>query len=274
MLTTIADLARGQAALEPLLYKAAGLSTLFDHYLARDVGDAHERLPGIHASELGCPRRVFYTLTAAEKNPRVPKKWKQRFEHGKALHKMLQAQFHEMARMSGGLLEFQDEVRVRSDLQPVAAELRLDSSTDGIFTFRETVGGPAVLRVLLEIKSESPDGYADIKAPKPEHIEQVHLYMRALDVPLCWFIYFNKGNENNTDSYAPWLIAFDPTIWQKVEAKCRRILHLADTKSEPPKGVESIWCEFCPYRSKSVCNPNYLAQRVARAAAAPSQLRV
>lgn len=260
MLVSINDLQKGQPALNNALQLAVSLSTRYDEHLERDEGDAHLRDPGIHASELGCLRRVYYTLSGETKKAKVPRKWKQRFEHGKALHAMIQAQLKGMADSSGGLITFEAEVKVHARYQKIAAELKLDSSTDGVFTFFDRPGGDPVLRVLTEIKTEAPDGWSDLKAPKPEHIEQVHLYMKALDVPLCWFIYFNKGDQNNTTSYAPWLIAYNENIWNKIETKCRTLLQMVGARTVPERS-EGIWCEFCPYRDKSVCNPNYIERR-------------
>jgi hypothetical protein len=260
MLTSIADLQRGQDDLSPFIQLAASLSARYDRFLEGDEGDGHLREAGIHASELGCPRKAYYTLIGEKKKAQVPKKWKQRFEHGKAVHLMVQQQFRAMAENTNGLVQFDAEVKVHGRYQKIAEELQLDSSTDGVFTFFRRPQEPPVLRVLTEIKSESPDGWGDLKAPKPEHIKQVHLYMRALDVPLCWFFYFNKGDQNNTTSYAPWLIAYNPTIWREIETECRTILQMAEMRTEPDR-VEGIWCEFCPYRTKDVCNPNYLARR-------------
>lgn len=273
MLATIADLERGQQVLNPFLEIATSLSTMYEEYLTSDEGDAHLRDPGIHASELGCARRVYYTLLGEKKKSKVPLKWKKRFEHGKVVHAMVQQQLGEMARRTGGLITFDPEVKIHSRFQKIAAELHLDSSTDGLFEFRRAVGEQPHTRVIFELKTEAPDGYTDLKKPKPEHVEQVHLYMKALDVPVAWIMYYNKGDQNNTASYAPWFIAYDETIWQRIEKKCRVALQMAETRT-PPDRVEGIWCEFCPYRDKDVCGPKYLAQRAARAKAAqPGVLR-
>ncbi len=273
MLTSIADLGRGQGTLGPFLELAASLSTLYDRYLESDEGDAHLRDPGIHASELSCPRKVYYTLLGQAKKASVPRKWKQRFEHGKAVHTMVQSQFKDMAKRTGGLITFDAEVKIHGRHQEIAKELHLDSSTDGLFTFRRSLQEDPHLRILFELKTESPDGYSDIKKPKPEHVEQVHLYMRALDVPLCWIMYFNKGDQNNTTSYHPWLLAYDENVWRRIEAKCRQILRMAELRT-PPDRVEGIVCEFCPYRDKDVCAPAYLARRTAKAKAnKPGALR-
>lgn len=294
MLVSISDLFRGQAALQPFLDRAVGLSTIYDDYLENDEGDAHLRRPGLHASELGCERRAFYTLIGAEKNPRVPKKWKKRFEHGKVIHKMVQDQWHGIAARSGGLIEFDDEVKVAKEYQKIAAELELDSSADGIIRLFDRPGGEVVIRVGLEVKSEAPDGFEDLKRPKPEHVEQVHLYMKALDIPIFWFFYFNKGDQENTPSLHPWVIVYQEKIWNEVETKCRRLLQFAEEyrarqpgssddavlaktrtrlqgNAAPlptalPDRKEGIWCEFCPYREPSVCNPEYLIKKNERKA--------
>lgn len=262
MLASITDLAKGQMALQPMLERATKLSAMFDDFVDNDEGDMHTRRPGIHASELGCERRVVYTLLGEKKDGRFSKKWKQRFKMGHAIHKMFQLDFLRMASKSRGLLQFEDEVKIAPEYQRIAETLKLDSSADGLFTFRDHPYGPAVLRVVLEIKSSSPDQYDKLTQPDPDHIRQTHLYMKALDAPLTWFLYVNKGNQNNTPSHAPWVIPYNDREWQSIEAVCHRTLKMAEdypVTGALPDRSEGIFCEFCAYRLS--CKPNYLQKR-------------
>ena len=156
----------------------------------------------------------------------------------------------------GLYLEFQEEAPVAPSLQPLAAHYRIFSHCDGIFTFRD--GGPEgeiVLRVALEIKTEAPSSFEKLRGPKEDHVEQVHLYMACLDVPLVWFFYFNKDNQNNTSSEAPWLIPFNPIVWQRIEERIQKV-HLSVQQGVPPEREESIGCDFCPW--SWTCQPKQL----------------
>jgi hypothetical protein len=114
----------------------------------------------------------------------------------------------------------------------------------------------------LEIKSEAMKGYDDLKEPKPEHVRQGHVYMAALDLPLMWFFYMNKNNQNNTDSKAPWLVTWQPKVWEEVEARFHAIHSFAVAGTLPDR-TEGIWCEFCPW--KYTCQPNNMMKAFQRA---------
>ena len=234
----------------------------YDTWVESLQGDSSHRAVGIHASELKCVRKVVYTLLDTPKKSRMRKVWRQRMEQGKAVHTMLQRDFKKMAEASNGLMEFQEEVAISPHLKSVAEELSIYSSADGVFTFREVKGGPITLRVGLEIKTESPDAYAKLIAPRPDHIEQAHVYMKCLDLPLMWFLYFNKGNQNNTTSSHPFLITFDEKIWEGIAKRCNLSLSFADAyphTKELPGREEGVHCEFCSY--SWACKPNYLEKR-------------
>lgn len=260
-LVRIGDLDRSEEEIADLLDQATMLSQLYDDYVESDKGDGHSRAPGIHASEISkCERRIVYNLLDTPKKTTIKKFWRQRFEIGKYIHAMIQNDFHRMANKSGGRIQFDSEVPISPKYQELAAQLNIHSSCDGVFTFREGDDGlgEAVLRVGLEIKTESADQYEGLKAPRPDHIEQAHVYMKCLDLPLFYFMYFNKGNQNNTSSISPFLIKFDHSIWQKLEERCRKVLKMA-SDGDLPDRQEGIHCEFCPY--SHTCNPAYLNKK-------------
>lgn len=263
-LVTIADLNNPDAP--ELITLARELAPLYDEYVNNEEDDSHKRTPGIHPSEFSaCLRKVTYNLAGTEKKNVISKFWRQRFKVGHAIHDMVQADFDKLAKRTkrrgerasrhwatqvaqgqGWVLEFEREVRISPEFQKVAEELRLAGHCDGIFTFRERPHGPAVLRVGVEIKSESGPEFEKLKEPREDHVDQAHLYMGALDLPLMWFFYFSKGTQNNTKSEAPWLIPFNPAAWKEVEDRCRIALDF-DARRELGPRQETIVCQFCPY---------------------------
>jgi CRISPR/Cas system-associated exonuclease Cas4 (RecB family) len=251
-LARIADI--GGPDFQQMLERARKISTLYDKFIEEAPVD--RRTPGIHASEVsGCHRKIVYSLLAYEQRGSLSKNWRQRFQVGHAIHGMVQRDFRNMAEQSGGLMAFEDEVKIAPNLQAFAEKYFVHSSADGVFTFFDEPGGPAVLRVGLEIKTEAPDGYDKLKAPKPEHIDQAHIYMAALDVPLFWFFYMNKANQNNTNSQGPFLVQWNQQTWNKLEAKILKC-HDYASEGELPPGEESMVCQFCSY--SYTCQPKIL----------------
>lgn len=254
-LASLSDLQRPREEIADLIDRASQISQLYDDMVESERGDGHLRAPGIHASELSCERQMFYSVIAQPKKNSVNKNMRQRFQLGKAVHSMLQADFHMLARNSGGRIQFEDEVPVSPKHQEIARRLNIHSSCDGIFSFlEEPYVGPIFLRLGLEIKTEAPDSYEKVvkDGPKEEHIDQAHVYMRCLDFPLMYFMYVNKGNQNNVPSISPFLIEFDPVRWARIEEKCKRVLSMVQ-REEVPERQESFRCTFCPYNY--VCEP-------------------
>jgi len=256
-LVSLADINNPEA--EALVQQASRLSKMYDEYVGSDSGDGHERKPGIHASEVsGCERRIVYNLLAYEKRSTNTKVWRQRFNIGHAIHHMVQTDFYGMAKKSNGQLLFQAErdIVISPDLQAVAAKWHIHSSTDGVFTFLDDDGVPE-LKVGVEIKSASPTEYEKLKAPMDYHLDQVHVYMACLDVPLFWLFYWNKGNQNNTNSEGPFLVKWDQARWDRLEKKFQRC-HDAAYADTLPEREESGVCSFCQYAY--TCRPPKLVQ--------------
>jgi len=239
--------------------EAAQISVSFEEHLAKDKGDSHIRAPGIHASEVhGCERKMVYSLLGTERKEKLDNTWKKRFMVGHALHAMLQTQFEQMA---GGpfVSTFQSEVKISPELQPVAAAWNIQSHCDGLFQLRRPGEPDPFARVVLEIKTASPGEYDKLKAPKPEHVEQAHVYMGCLDTPFTWFLYWNKGNQNYTGSNNPsFFTVFNPDTWMGLLKKFERG-HIAADTNQLPDRLEGVGCDFCAF--SWTCKPQYLQRR-------------
>lgn len=272
MLATIDDLNRPTEEIAPYFDLATSLSNKYDDLLENYPGDSHQRRAGVHASELTkCVKQVALCLMETEKREAIDPLMRKRFNVGHVIHDMVQKdlirmaaresarqQMESVARGHGWTMDFQPEVPVSPERQELAKRYQITSACDGVFTFRWSPDLPPFLRVGLEIKTESPENFKDLKAPRPEHIEQVTVYQACLDLPLIWFFYFNKGNQNNTPSQAPWMVRFDHAIWERLRSRAESALeHVA--MGTLPDREEGYYCTFCPY--SYTCKPSYLLQR-------------
>jgi hypothetical protein len=268
-LASIADLNGPTEEVTLRIDQAKKLSAMYDDFIALDQDDGSARPPGIHASEMyPCLRKPVYSVMDVPKRPNVAKFWKQRFKVGAAIHRMLQTDFHKMAGRSrlgkmmrtvtnlaediDCLFEFEDEVPVSPAHQEIAAYYKLYSHADGIFTFKDRTTGETVLRIGLEAKTMSPGEYEKLTKPKEEHVRQAHIYMGCLDLPLMWFLYMNKGNQNNTASQAPYLQTFQPSIWAELVDRMQ-VIHAFAERNELPERTETVVCDFCPW--SYTCQP-------------------
>lgn len=274
-LLTIDDLLAQRPRDEGIKDLATKLSGMYEEFLDEEEGDARERPPGIHASEIsGCPRKAVYSLDGTEKREKRDthmsmRVWKRRFKIGHKVHDMFQADFERMAHAKGLLkhpklaagytIEFVKEVSIDPTKGMFyASKWEIYSHCDGIFVIKDAEGNPLV-RVALEIKTMSPDDFDKTNKPKPEHIEQAHVYMACIDVPFAWFLYYNKANQNYTGSdNENFFVTFDPKIWADLEARFETFHTHASLKTLPPR-EEGIVCEFCPYAW--TCEPPRFSKR-------------
>ena len=247
--------------------EAKTLNTLYKIHLAHAEDNGPIRVPGIHASEISkCYRQAVYTMRGEPKvfNPGpiteelidTQAYWKEVLDHGTWLHDMIQTHLHGMARNSNQRITFQHEVPLHPEIQPLAAKWNIHSSCDGLITLHErnpnTWRFDPTLRVGLEIKSSKSARFSKLQEPEPAHIEQVHVYMAVLDIPLFWIMYFDKDTQNYTPSTPPWLVRFDYRLWNKLESRFATWnQHLVD--GTLPDQMPGTHCSFCGY--KSVCNP-------------------
>lgn len=275
-LVTIADLHREQAdVIAKYMSWAGDLSLIYERFVREDEDDvsfvagwhgAKARTSGIHASEMSgaCRRPVWYSLRGAQREDReLDPFWKKRFRIGHMYHAMIQEDWRRICEQSGGLMTFEREVRIGPDLQAIAREYDIQSSCDGVITFRDEPWGAAVLRVGLEIKTESPDQFKELKEPKEQHRRQTCVYMRCLDVPLLWTMYVNKGNQNIVESKPPYLFKFDFQLWGAIEQETKEVIRLATINEIPPRH-EGLNCEFCGYAH--ACQPEYMKKKERREA--------
>lgn len=268
-LLTIADLNQPQQNIDQYVTAANSLSQMYFDYIAgkQDEGYSYTvehhgsggRAAGIHASEISnCLKLVVYSILGVQRwsDPgSADVNMLMRFDLGTAVHAMVQNDWNRIALKAGNTLTvgehpncsvvFEDEVRIHPGLGGAAAEWDLHSACDGIFTFYSHLGHP-VLRIGLEIKTESDKQYEKLTQPRGYHKEQTTLYMAALDLPLMWTFYYNKSNSNITTSFPPYLFQFDPRLWEALEMRFAKAHHLASIR-QLPQGTEGMYCKWCSY---------------------------
>ena len=239
-------------------YSAGGYS-----YMVH-IGGAKERPPGVHASELAkCLKQVVYNLRGEERRIPVGEardvNMQMRFDHGHAVHAMLQKEFALMCdwmneHAGEKIMTFEDEVKISPELQEISKQWSLHSSCDGVFTFWHR--DVAYMRVGAEIKTKSGPEFEKLKRPDEDHALQTCFYMAALDLPLMWIPYYNKSNCNITRSDAPFLFQFDRNLWQKKLLPDIESAHRHVQAKTLPEKVEGRHCNWCPF--KYTCQPNAL----------------
>jgi CRISPR/Cas system-associated exonuclease Cas4 (RecB family) len=233
------------------------LVDVYSGHLSKD--DSHGRNPGIHPSEISeCHRRAFYTMTNTKKKGGIDPKWVLKFNHGTALHEMIQNDWTNISSESGGLIEFVPEIEITPNTCEVSKRYKIYGHCDGVICIKKIdSNGELVdhIRMGLEIKSISPRGYESLTSPKPAHIEQAHVYMKCLDLPVMWLFYYNKGSDYYTKPEGKFLVKYSHIVWDKLEERFNNWLDHVERGTQPEKN-DGIGCEFCSYTW--LCKPKYM----------------
>ena len=275
-LTTIADLQTQD--IKPVLEVIRGLGSHYLRFIENDLngyryevsaGPESGRKPGVHASEVsGCSRRLVYGIGTTERIPdptTTDANMRMRFRLGTAMHASIQDDLIRMCQAgpyvapdgTAYTMLFEPEGHISPSLGGAAAEHNVQSSTDGTFQLFGPDGQLAI-RFLLEIKTASSGEYDKLKEPKLEHIEQGHIYMGCLDVPLIWFLYYNKSNSNFTHPLPPFLLRFSDKLWKDLEIRIVHAAFMNDTQALPDRS-ESMACRWCPW--SYTCKPAILSRK-------------
>lgn len=265
-LVTIDDLYDPNNDWKPLLANIAWLGEAYEAWKAKDtgfgrvipidMGDNTKRAPGLHATEINtCVRQAVYSMRGYPRQSGVTDvNMQMRFDLGKLVHALIQDDLEHVCAQTMGSVSFEPEVGIAPSLGGAAAEYGYTSSCDGIFTFCDDYGN-VYLRVGLEIKTMSAGEYDKATHPKDQHIQQGTLYQKCLDLPVMWYLYYNKSNSNWMRSTAPWIVPYDKNEWVRLEDRSKQAHEHVRLQTFPDReeGMPCRWCAFA-----EACNPTIL----------------
>lgn len=206
-----------------------------------------------HPSAVGmCGRMNVYEFTYAKQDLHSTSgKSLEIFELGHHVHAIVQGRFHKMSEWAvpsrGVTIRFWDEVRFDPETDVLFAEYGIGGTTDGII---EITGPGWVQRSILEIKSIAKDAFEDLKAPKPEHLEQATLYAYRFDCPIIYIWYYCKNNSERK----VFARAFDQEVLDTALSKYRGWVEHAIAGTLPDRQESYFGCRECTYHD--ICKPS------------------
>lgn len=233
---------------------------------------------GVHASQIHlCKRKLWFDVKGFgnEFPQQNSAKLNLIFDHGTALHDMLQAYglkgaYGENYAPEVKLLPTEEQCRVKGvPAYPLALKYQIKSSVDGVLRqvpIPNVTGiGTVFIDIVEEYKSIGSNGYSQLKDPKSVHKQQGTIYQAVLDIPLIRFWYYNKDQ----DDLKIYPCKFDGYVWAEVEDKIQEILFMAqyedaveaipDSKAactlNPSECTGGAYSSPCNYYRK-LCFPN------------------
>lgn len=190
---------------------------------------------GVHPSSVSkvgaCPLKIFWECTGDVKKMEPFDTDRQDiFDIGTAMHEVLQARFQAMYQE-----QFVPEVKLG------IPELHITGHCDGVFYFPR-------YRFILEIKtikeSDTQYGFAKAqRAPLVEHVRQLTIYQKALDIPFGLLFYYCKNNSLKAEHVQ----VFDPMIWEDLKQFITPIAAAAYDGGAPVAAKAGFNCRFCGF---------------------------
>lgn len=187
----------------------------------------------------GCERQAAFRFLATPGRRRLDPDLELIFEDGNWRHHQWDALFKDMEQVLGS-----DRVKVNGYELPirigslaVAGHLDMDVTIEGV-------------RRIVDFKGINDVGFTYVytrDAPKEEHVDQLHPYMKGRKVYEGLLLYQNK-NDQRTRAF---VIKFDHERWARVEAWCRKVIGYLRRRELPPMHPECdagnfLW-DKCPW---------------------------
>jgi CRISPR/Cas system-associated exonuclease Cas4 (RecB family) len=184
-----------------------------------------------HPSALGsvnCARALGYERAGVLPAPNFTVWSHGYFELGHLIHNLVQGKLY---RRLGD--RFQSEVPIQ------IPSLNIGGSADGVID----------RKYVLEIKTIGAKSYSSLRAPKRAHIDQVHLYMMALNIPRALILYVNRDNLATKEFF----VRFDAKHLTRLLGRIAEIENKLDADQLPDREVDPYDCGECKYAH--VCRP-------------------
>jgi CRISPR/Cas system-associated exonuclease Cas4 (RecB family) len=197
----------------------------------------------------GCRRKLSYAYVCQEPMHRIDPKLRRIFQHGHAIHDMLQGW---MTKVYNGAVDddayaftFADEVRI-TDTE-LAQKYNIAGSADGLITITENKTGE-VIRLIYEAKSASASSWT-LGSPMKKHVVQASVYAFCLDATHIVFDYYNKDK----DAHKYFVVERDADAWRAITDTLDDVVaKINEGELMPAEG--STWeCRSCGYYH--VCQP-------------------
>ena len=232
---------------------------------------------GVHASQIHlCKRKLWFDVKGYGNNHQSENaaKLQMIFDHGTALHEMLQ---HYGSKGAWGPY-YEPEVKLLPTVEqcqaknvpvyPLAIKYQIKSSVDAavrkVQIDNVTGIGTVFIDVVHEYKSIGSNGYGSLETAKPVHKMQAIIYQACLNIPITVFIYYNKDK----DDLKCIPVKFDGYVWAQVEDKIIEVLaqideedatlaipdHLSAGILNPSECTGGAYSSACMYYKK-ICFP-------------------
>lgn len=196
------------------------------------------------SSLVGCERQAAFKLLGAPGRKRTDPDTELIFEDGNWRHHKWQAMFYDMERVLGAhrfrVISIESRIEIRKLFVTGHLDAHIAILVNGVW-----------IEYIVDFKGANEWAYSRVfrtREPIPEHIFQLHPYMKGKKVQRGMILYDSK--DKNKFFVHP--VAFDEIRWSEVRMWCRKVLGQVRAQELPPMhpGCEAgnFLGNKCPYR--------------------------
>lgn len=178
-----------------------------------------------------CPRAIFFKFKKAPREEIEPRILRL-FDHGDSIHRLIMKP----------LLAIKEVHVIASEVNIPPQEL-ITGRADAVISDGKDL-------YVLDIKSMNSMVFKNLTQPKPEHINQIQLYLHYLDPKKGILLYVNK----DTQELKEFEVSYDPQIAQSLLKDLSELKRKIDSNIIPPRipGWPDDWqCQYCQF--KEIC---------------------
>lgn len=229
------------------------------HLEAREEREAQDKY--IYASEIGyCSRRIVMGHLGYPKDKSMSAKGYRATDNGDMFHENMQQYFIDMGLCVLNELPLREVQPTEEEydatflkraldlaIYPRAIEkcdeLKIHARLDSI------VDIPGFGVCIVELKSINDGGFNYLKGkPKPEHLDQLMLYMLITGIHTGVVYYENKNSHEPMEFW----FEYDEVRARRIVEKIKKILRHLDDKTRPEREYDarSFECTYCDFRSQ------------------------
>lgn len=212
-----------------------------------------------HPSSVGgCGRRNVYEYIRTPFIDTLEPESQEIFDIGHAVHDLVGKKLADV----GKFLQAKNlgyELRLEVPFDPTVDQLFVDFGIGGTCDGQLKIWADSWRqRSTLETKSIGDKGFEQLNGPKPDHLEQAHIYAYRFDTPIIYLWYYNKNNSKRKVYRVP----YDHDILLGALKKYESWMQHVSAGTLPDRQESWFDCPRCEYRNE--CQPSVVRNKANR----------
>jgi CRISPR/Cas system-associated exonuclease Cas4 (RecB family) len=218
------------------------------------VRPASSSVGKFYPSSVGkCSRAIVMGMNGIEK-PRINFKLNSIFSNGNSYHERIEKLFKDAGILIISEMPLKDEeLHISGRLDIITYNIKKDREKSTPIELKDAEGnivfsGFTEELLVVEMKSISEKGFEKLSRPKPEHYDQLMLYLHLTKIQDGILLYESKNTQDMLEFY----VEYSEEEANRIIGKIKECVKHYTEKTLPvrPYDKHSYECQYCDYRNK------------------------